>query len=596
MSSVWVPLPVAVPLAVAALLLLIERLVPERTADVVSLATALFAGIICVILARKVQDEPLVYWFGNWQPRDGLAIGIGFVVDEAGAIVGALIGLLFAATFVFAWGYFDEIHAHFHALMLLFLAALTGFCLTHDLFNMFVWFEVMSVAAFALTGYALEASQLEGALNFTVTNAIASFLMLGGIGLIYSEAGQLDFSALARAVAAARPGSVVPAAFAMLAVALLIKAAIVPFQFWLADAHAVAPSPVSVIFSGVMVAIGIFGVAKLYWTVFAPAPALGAVIHTLLLWLGMATAVIGGAACLAQRHVKRLLAFSTISHLGVLLIGFASLDEHGTAGMFAYMVGHGLVKGSLFMGAGILLALAGGIDEIELRGRGRSIWPAGIAFALAGLLLAGLPVGVMDQGAALIEAGLGTSGHRWALAAMVIGAGLTGGAVLRATGRIFLGWGAVPGEEAQGASEHEHEKADRPLWLMLGPACVLLAVVLLTAHWTKPMAEHAASQFMHPPPIAGLGAVPSPANPSPTHSSEELAEALIPWLGVGLALLTAGYNLGRRHLPKPLQRAVGIGTDPVFLILDRLHSGLVGDYVAWIMVGLAVFAAALAVV
>src|SRR6185312_7676554 len=156
----------------------------------------------------------------------------------------------------------------------------------------------MSVAAFALTGFRLEASALSGALNFTVTNSIASFFMLGGIGLLYAQAGMLDFTALENAVAAAPGNPVIAASFAMLATGLLIKAAAVPFHFWLSDAHAVAPSPVSVIFSGVMMALGVYGVTKLLWQVFAPDPAIQHAAHVLVLALGCAGALIGGFMCL----------------------------------------------------------------------------------------------------------------------------------------------------------------------------------------------------------------------------------------------------------------------------------------------------------
>ena len=117
------------------------------------------------MMTARAADGPLVYWFGVWVPRGNQVLGIAFAVDQAGGGFGAVIAAMFAATLVFAWGYFDEVHAHFHVLMLLFMSGMIGFCLTHDVFNMFVWFEVMSVAAFALSGYELTASPLSGALT-----------------------------------------------------------------------------------------------------------------------------------------------------------------------------------------------------------------------------------------------------------------------------------------------------------------------------------------------------------------------------------------------------------------------------------------------
>ena len=440
-----VPLAVTIPLAIAAAMLAVARFLPARLPDVLATLTALGVAGICAALAvHSGRHGVLTYWFGGWSPRPGVVLGIGFGIDPASAVVAGFIGLLFAATLVFAWGYFDETHAHFHVLMLLFLSAMVGFCFTRDLFNLFVWFEVMSVAAFALTAYQLEMPSLAGALNFTVTNSLASFMMLGGVGLIYARTGFLDFHAIGQAVAHNGNDPVTIGAFCLLAAALMIKAAILPFHFWLSDAHAVAPSPVSVIFSGAMVGLGLFGLAKLAFQVFAGSAEAHALMHGLFMALGAATAVVGALMTRAQRHLKRMLAFSTITHLGIMLTGLAALSATGLAGVLVYLVGHGLVKGALFMLVGVLLAERASVDELGLYGLGRGLAPAGVAMAMGGLLLGGAPWGVLNSGTRLVaDAGSSAAGP-WIAGAVLFGSALTGATVLRAAGRIFLGLGPEP--------------------------------------------------------------------------------------------------------------------------------------------------------
>jgi multicomponent Na+:H+ antiporter subunit D len=576
-----VPLTIAVPLGVAALLIAIAHYIPPRLADAAALLAAIASAALCGVLAiHTAQHGALAYWFGSWTPRPGVVLGIGFVIDPASAGFAAFIGVLIAATSIFAWGFFDEVHTHFHVIMLLFLAAMVGFCLTHDLFNLFVWFEVMSVAAYALTAYRLERPSLAGALNFVIVNSIASFLMLGGVALLYARAGTLDFGALSDAIAKAGNDPVATGAFCLLAAALMVKGAIFPFHFWLSDAHAVAPSPVSVIFSGAMVGVGLFGLAKLTLDVYPGASAPQSFARDGFAALGGLTAIIGATMCWMQRHLKRMLAFSTISHLGIMLIGLASLSATGFGGMLVYLVGHGLVKGALFMIAGILLATQPGADEITLRGRGRAIWPAGIAMAIGALLLGGLPWGILDTATRLISA-TSPIAAAWVEATVLFGTAVTGATVLRAAARIFLDLGPAPSpEEVQSPTEGEREVADRPLSLMLAPCIFLLLLALIPGETVRHFAANAVRFY----PALAPGDL------------EASGAEWLPWLSVFLAIAIAASELLRDRFPRRVLVARDAVLSPIFYGVRSLHTGLVGDYVAWLMLGIAGFACVLAFV
>jgi multicomponent Na+:H+ antiporter subunit D len=604
--DVLVPLPVAVPVLAAAFLTATGRFLGRRTDDLVGIAVAAATTVLCVLLIFHSADHDLVYWFGGWRPRHGIALGIAFDVEPLGAALAALAGALTTASLVFAWRYFDEVGTLFHVVMLVFLGAMCGFTLTGDLFNLFVLFELMSVCGFALAGYAIEQpGPLQGAVNFAVTNSVGAFLLLIGLALLYGQTGALNLAQIGRALAGERPNGLVIAAFLCLAVGFLVKAGAVPFHFWLSDAYAVAPIPVCVVFSGVMSDLGLHGLARVYWSIFSgPFAADGAALRGIFVALGLLTAFVGGVMCFFQRDLKRLLAFLTISHVGIFLVGIALLSARGLAGTTVYVVADGLVKGTLFLAVGILVRRAKTGDELRLRGLGRIAPLAGIVFVAGGLALAGLPPFGPFLGTSLIVRSALDLGYGWLPPLLTLAAALTAGTVLRAAARIFAGWGDAedpllsyePPEEAE---EPEAAGAASPV-LLFGPALALVVAGLGLA-FTPGLAaraiEHAQVLENRPARAAevldGVRAAPRPALGS-YHAGR--AAVLYGVAGTAGALALAAFGLYRRRLPL-LVRRVGGRLDPAVTALKGLHSGAVGDYVMWVTVGAAalggVFALAL---
>lgn len=474
--SVVVPLLMAATISALGWLLRPRR----RLLDTVGILTCAAVVAMLGLLMTRVARGDAVYWFGGFRPQHGVAIGIDFAAGSLSTGLACLAAVLVLAAMIFSWRYFDEVSTYFHALMLTFLAGMVGFCLTGDIFDMFVWFELMGVSAYALTAYRPEErGPLQGALNFAITGSLGAYLTLSGIGLIYGRTGALNMAQIAADLARQPPDGLVVVGFVLIIAGLLVKSATVPFHFWLADAHAVAPTPVCVLFSGVMVELGVYGIARVYWSMFGQALGHRAAITAVLEALGLLTAIVGALFCFRERHVKRLLAFSTISHSGLFLTGIALLTPLGLAGAAVYVAGHALVKAALFLCVGVVLHRLGSVNETRLHGRGKALKVTGVIFSLAALGLADLPVFATWLGQGWIEDSGAALGRPWITVIFVASSVLVGGAVLRVAGGVFYGLGDAPSEDppmAAGADEETGEtdagRGHSPL-SMIVPAGVL---------------------------------------------------------------------------------------------------------------------------
>ncbi|MFN2555500.1 MAG: complex I subunit 5 family protein [Nitriliruptorales bacterium] len=515
---------IAVPLLVAALLMVLNPLFPRRVlTDSLATATAAAVTLGCAILVVASANQPVVAWLGGWQPRNGLAVGIALAVDPIGAGIATLAALLTTAALLFSWRYFEAVGTLYHVLMLSFLAGTVGFSLTGDLFNLFAFFGLMSVAAYALTGYKVEGEgPLQGALNFAVTNTIGAFLVLLGIALVYARTGTLNMAQAGQALTAGPADGLVITAFVLITVGFFVKAALVPFHFWLPDAHAVAPTPFCIVLSGVMVELGLYAWVRIYWTVFAGVFGENVFVSEVAIWAGVVTALLGAVLCYAQFQLKRLLAYSTMSHSGLMLLGLGLLLPSGLAGAGLYVLAHGAVKGALFICTGILLHRHESVDEVVLKARGIREPATGFVFAISALALAGMPPFGTALGKQLMEESASHMGLGWLTAVFILASAVSAGAVLRAAGRVFAGWG---GEEEPAIPEDEGPETagerQRTPFVMITPA-VLLVAVALALGLASPLvhgAELSSERFVDRE--AYVGAVlRGEARPLPDHETE----------------------------------------------------------------------------
>lgn len=605
------PIAVAVPIAGAAVLLAGGPRFPRALTDGLATACAgAVTGLVAVVLAATTAGR-VVAWSGGWQPRHGIEVGIDLEADPIGAGLATLAAGLTVLVLVFAWRFLEDVDAHFQALVLLFLGGAIGFSLTGDLFDLFVFFELMGAASYGLTSLAVEdPGALQGGLNFAIVNSLAAYLSFAGIGLLYARTGDLGLSGIGQQLAGRRADALVVAAFVLVLLGFLVKAAVVPFHFWLADAQAVAPPSVGVLVSAVMVPLGVYAVFRTTWIVFLPSIPAGDLRRVYLL-LGVLTAAVGAAMCLGQHHVKRLLAFAAVAETGLLLCTSGLLDRPATAAGALSVLGQVTDLAAAILLAGLLRYRYGTVDERKLHGRGRRARLMPWLWVATGLAMAGLPPFGVGLGHGAAEAAAIKEGDGFLVPVFLLVPACLGGAILRVAGSTFFGLGrpaASGGDEAGNGAEEpaggkdEELEGGGPLPRVPLPMLLPILVLLLgclgegLAPGLRAAAAHAAAFFTEP---AGYRAaaldhrgVPTPA-PRPGN-----------WTAIGLglgaaagalAVAVAAAGLYRHRLDA--RRAATLPLSPlsfgrrVLQALRLVHSGHVGDYVAWLMTGAALMAA-----
>lgn len=383
--NLFVLLPILIPFstAIVALLGWSQRRL-QRILSVVGASGLLAAAVMLLV---RVQSHGIqVMQLGNWPAP----FGITLVADLLSAIMVLMAGLMGLAVAIYALAEMDERHEArgYHPLYHILLMGVSGAFLTGDIFNLYVWFEVMLIASFVLLALGGKRAQLEGAIKYVTLNLLASALFLAAVGMLYGLAGTLNMADLAvQLQATARPALVTTVAMLFL-VAFGIKSAVFPLFFWLPASYHTPPVPVTVIFSALLTKVGVYSLIRVFTLIFTQDVAY---THSLILIIAGLTMVTGVLGAVAQTEFRRLLSFHIVSQIGYLLMGLGLFTALSLAGTVFFMVHVILAKSALFLVSGIVHRLSGTYDLKQLGGFYRTAPGLAALFLLPALSLAGIP-------------------------------------------------------------------------------------------------------------------------------------------------------------------------------------------------------------
>jgi multicomponent K+:H+ antiporter subunit D len=305
-SEHWIIVPIVLPLLAAALLLFAERIRPAWQAPLSLAVTAALAAVAFSLVVMADSGHIGVYLLGNWQ----VPFGIALVVDRLSALMLALTAVIALGSLIAAWRLAGR-GPHFHAFFQLQLAGLNGAFLTGDLFNLFVFFEVLLIASYALLLHNAGGRALRSGLHYVVINLVGASLFLIAASLLYGVAGTLNFADLAWKLPhlPAWDVGLARAAALLLLVVFGVKAALLPLGFWLPDTYGAASGPVAALFA-IMTKVGIYAIVRLSLTVFAADQGpLAGVGQPILFALGLVTMVFASLGALAARRLTALIAY-----------------------------------------------------------------------------------------------------------------------------------------------------------------------------------------------------------------------------------------------------------------------------------------------
>jgi multicomponent Na+:H+ antiporter subunit D len=491
---VLVTLPILIPLIAAAISVLAwRRVVILQSLGILGTGLQLLSTIALVIAVDR--DGIQVTQLGAWPAP----YGISLVADHLSSLMALASSILGFTIAIYSREFIDaerQENAYFPLFQLM-LAGVCGALLTGDIFNLYVWFEVLLVASFVLLTLGGERAQLEGGVKYVTMNLVSSFLFLIAIGILYGAVGSLNMADVAMRLESIDRQGVVATLSVLFLVAFGIKAAIFPLFFWLPASYHTPPAAVSAIFAGLLTKVGVYALIRMFTLVF---PQDIFVTHRMLLVIAGLTMVTGVLGAMAQHEFRRILSFHIISQIGYMILGLGLFTSLGVAASIYFIVHNMFAKSNLFLVSGIAERYRGSgeLDRLGSLYRAKP-WLA-ILFAVPALSLAGIPplsgfVGKL----ALVQAGL--EAKEYAIVAVSLVVSLL---TLYSMSKIWVNvfWKPLDSQSGESSAEIARQIAQQPMSLSLaGPVTVLAMLTAAMGLLAAPLLDFsnsAAHELLHP--------------------------------------------------------------------------------------------------
>ncbi|MGB2630075.1 MAG: monovalent cation/H+ antiporter subunit D family protein [Candidatus Omnitrophota bacterium] len=381
-----IPLFTVIPLAGAFLVTLGGKRLkwfPDFMGNLSTLGSLLLS-IAAIFIYNKYGT--LVYGVGAWKPPFGIAM----VLDGLTSFMLVTVNLVAFCISVFSIDYMKKYTSKwkFYSLFLLMLAGMNGVIITGDIFNLFVFLEIASVASYALVAFGTEKHELEAAFKYAIMSTVGSLFVLLGIVLLYGYTSTLNMADMASILAQKGGGNIILMVSVLFIMGFGLKAALVPFHAWLPDAHPSAPAPISAMLSGVIIkSLGIYTLCRIFFNVFGMTPK----VLEIFLFLGALSMVVGVCLAIGQWDFKRLLAYHSISQIGYVILGIGLGTPLGILGGLFHLFNHSIFKSLLFLNSGALEYSTGTRDLQKMGGLSQKMPVTGSTCLVASMSIAGIP-------------------------------------------------------------------------------------------------------------------------------------------------------------------------------------------------------------